>query len=619
MCVCEPGFDGIDCAQCIEGAHGCHEHASCRLTPDGVLGCECDRGYSGDGVACVPVCNTTCGLHGVCAAPDTCACEIGWTGAFCQDDCGCLGHSTCDSGIGHCDACQHNTAGARCEQCAVGFYGNATDRNPFSCQPCPCSGHGTCDTATGACVCDATTEGTHCDTCRDGYYGSPADGSPCLAYCTNERNRIALTEPEGWLGSGPARSCNQGSGSMGVACYAPSVSCFFAIIPQRPGQHVQLTFDTFDTECGYDYVTLFEGLSSHAPAFGAVSGPAIPAAVRAHNGSGLLLHWYSDVSWVLRGFRAHYRLESCPGECSGHGTCGLDGVCRCMPGWLGDDCSREACPNNCSLSLGQGVCDVAAGLCRCQAGYEGTACERNVAAGGFTTLSSRLPLARASHAVATLPGGEMVAVFGGRRSGPLIVPEDASFPAEQHREAAFLSDLLAVNITSGHVHALAESTRAETWPAGRHGHTLVAVGDALYLFGGKLADSSLSGELWRYELNTAKWTRVNSSGQAAPEGRFAHCAVAVGTDIYVIGGLSSDDGYTDVTWRYKTGEGAWEVSLVVACWFVLVVWLLVVFVVFSAKGSNVGDWDKRRRRKGDELVSSEGKCTDDGVVACLIV
>ncbi|GMS89781.1 hypothetical protein PENTCL1PPCAC_11956 [Pristionchus entomophagus] len=59
-------------------------------------------------------------------------------------------------------------------------------------------------------------------------------------------------------------------------------------------------------------------------------------------------------------------------DCSGHGTCNLEGRCQCLRGWTGRDCNETACPHpNCN---GNGVCSK--GSCFCNSRYEGTACER---------------------------------------------------------------------------------------------------------------------------------------------------------------------------------------------------------------------------------------------------
>ncbi|XP_019622938.1 PREDICTED: uncharacterized protein LOC109468994 isoform X1 [Branchiostoma belcheri] len=53
----------------------------------------------------------------------------------CRPSCFCYGHSNKCAAQGVCADCQHNTAGARCEQCKPGYTGMATRGTPFDCQP----------------------------------------------------------------------------------------------------------------------------------------------------------------------------------------------------------------------------------------------------------------------------------------------------------------------------------------------------------------------------------------------------------------------------------------------------------------------------------------------------
>lgn len=59
---------------------------------------------------CLPACSDGCG-HGVCLAPDTCSCELGYVGDTCSSKCNCNGHSTClgPESLDLCTDCQHNT------------------------------------------------------------------------------------------------------------------------------------------------------------------------------------------------------------------------------------------------------------------------------------------------------------------------------------------------------------------------------------------------------------------------------------------------------------------------------------------------------------------------------
>jgi hypothetical protein len=82
-------------------------------------------------------------------------------------------------------------------------------------------------------------------------------------------------------------------------------------------------------------------------------------------------------------------ISTCPFNCSGHGSCLLQGpagnnTCSCDLGWLGQDCAiwagLVATSASCVSSsypvecTGRGKCN-GAGACVCDAGYSGIDCE----------------------------------------------------------------------------------------------------------------------------------------------------------------------------------------------------------------------------------------------------
>ncbi|XP_021380829.2 laminin subunit gamma-2 [Lonchura striata] len=82
-----------------------------------------------------------------------------------------------------CDHCPPGAAGASCEYCADGYFGDPAASQP--CQPCRCNGNvepnavGNCDRRTGECLkCIHNTAGFYCDRCKDGFFGNPLASDP---------------------------------------------------------------------------------------------------------------------------------------------------------------------------------------------------------------------------------------------------------------------------------------------------------------------------------------------------------------------------------------------------------------------------------------------------------
>ncbi|XP_041889744.1 laminin subunit gamma-2 isoform X3 [Corvus kubaryi] len=102
---------------------------------------------------------------------------------------------TCPCGLGQgcsvgpgneevvCDHCPPGAAGANCEYCADGYFGDPAASQP--CQLCRCNGNvepnavGNCDRRTGECLkCIYNTAGFYCDHCKDGFFGNPLAPDP---------------------------------------------------------------------------------------------------------------------------------------------------------------------------------------------------------------------------------------------------------------------------------------------------------------------------------------------------------------------------------------------------------------------------------------------------------
>jgi len=89
---------------------------------------------------------------------------------------------------------------------------------------------------------------------------------------------------------------------------------------------------------------------------------------------------------------------ACDNQCSGHGYCSTDDVCKCYDNWgMGlsndsGDCSERICPFEISWvdspsaqgrfhkyleCAGRGICDRSTGECSCFEGYDGKGCQRS--------------------------------------------------------------------------------------------------------------------------------------------------------------------------------------------------------------------------------------------------
>uniref|UniRef100_A0A8C6EG09 Laminin subunit alpha-5 n=1 Tax=Moschus moschiferus TaxID=68415 RepID=A0A8C6EG09_MOSMO len=232
LCMCPANYLGDSCQECAPGYYRdikglflgrcipcqCHGHSDRCLPGSGVcVGCQhntegdhcerCQAGFVRTGsedpaapcISCpcplaVPSNNfaTGCILRG---GRTQCLCKPGYAGASCErcapgffgnplvlgsscQPCDCSGNgdpnmlfSDCDPLTGACRGCLRHTTGPHCESCAPGFYGNAL--LPGNCTRCDCSPCGTeaCDPHNGHCQCKAGVTGLRCDRCQEGHFG----------------------------------------------------------------------------------------------------------------------------------------------------------------------------------------------------------------------------------------------------------------------------------------------------------------------------------------------------------------------------------------------------------------------------------------------------------------
>jgi MYXO-CTERM domain-containing protein len=173
-----------DVDECALGTHTCHEHATCINASPGYA-CECNDGFSGDGMSCAPVCGDgqvvageTCDDGGSeagdgCSA--TCQEEAGWTcdgePSTCEPICGdglVRGDESCDDG--------GTAAGDGCSATCQEEEGWMCTGEPSTCSEAARCGDGVLDA------------GEECDD------GNDDSGDGCDAVCTLENGWVCNDE-----------------------------------------------------------------------------------------------------------------------------------------------------------------------------------------------------------------------------------------------------------------------------------------------------------------------------------------------------------------------------------------------------------------------------------------
>ncbi|NWX39795.1 RABEK protein, partial [Steatornis caripensis] len=91
-------------------------------------------------------------------------------------------------------------------------------------------------------------------------------------------------------------------------------------------------------------------------------------------------------------------------------------------------------------------------------------------------------------------------------------------------------------------------------PSPRHGHVVVAVGTKLFIHGG-LAGDTFYDDLFYIDINDMRWVKVAATGDI-PGGRASHSAAAFEDHLYIFGGIGPA-GALDTTYKYHTEKQQW--------------------------------------------------------------
>ncbi|XP_077237594.1 galactose oxidase/kelch repeat superfamily protein [Tasmannia lanceolata] len=144
------------------------------------------------------------------------------------------------------------------------------------------------------------------------------------------------------------------------------------------------------------------------------------------------------------------------------------------------------------------------------------------------------PGARSSHAIAVV--GNQAYVFGGEFK-PRV-------PVDNKLHVFDLEDL---------TWSIADATGDV--PPPRVGVTMAAVGETIYVFGGRDADHTELNELYSFDTRTNKWVLL-SSGEEGPQNRSYHSTVADDQRVYIFGGCGVAGRLNDL-WAFDVSDCKW--------------------------------------------------------------
>ncbi|NWI54591.1 RABEK protein, partial [Calyptomena viridis] len=91
-------------------------------------------------------------------------------------------------------------------------------------------------------------------------------------------------------------------------------------------------------------------------------------------------------------------------------------------------------------------------------------------------------------------------------------------------------------------------------PSPRHGHAVVAVGTKLFIHGG-LAGDVFHNDLFCIDTSDMRWVEIPATGDI-PGGRASHSSAAFKDHLYIFGGIGPA-GTLDTTYKYHTGTQQW--------------------------------------------------------------
>jgi N-acetylneuraminic acid mutarotase len=170
------------------------------------------------------------------------------------------------------------------------------------------------------------------------------------------------------------------------------------------------------------------------------------------------------------------------------------------------------------------------------------------------------PSARTGHQIVDL--GNALLLFGGYESLSSFPDLGPSIRKEMHLQYASEPALLSMAAGADHEQAGATATTGAfqpllTEPELRYDHAMASVGAYLYVFGGaSMPWNERHSTFYRYCTKKKAWSQfLPDSGGTFPSARAGHTMVAVGTIIYLFGGIGASG--KELFFKYDTSSMTW--------------------------------------------------------------
>ena len=265
---------------------------------------------------------------------------------------------------------------------------------------------------------------------------------------------------------------------------------------------------------------------------------------------------YSDTNYVLEGFSAEYSVTDCPLNCSNHGHC-VNHVCVCEVAFVGEACEYEACPDQCGFTESRGWCEKIDGVyqCMCNPGYMGLDCglDTKSTLGNSWHLLGRgnQAMQRTAHSGVYLKTLNKFFAFGGFDLN-MPLGDLLSFDMSSSKWSNLSSLPLNESQTNSTEFLQDDEPQNEViTPKPRYGHAMGALEDGFVLYGGQLADGSLSDEFFYFDALRNEWTLLAGQSKNRPPPLTRHTLCLVNNSVYIFGGSMANGEFSSRLFRVQ--------------------------------------------------------------------